>query len=224
MADCKNCLRSGLFLSVDSNGLCASCSPIVIMDVQQKGRLVSDCMKLIEESQNLDVQLTRYDFLMENLRALLNYEQKGIPTISPLSSFLFKEYQGKKDALVVKHLTAAFDAAIEKTPITTSAKTKVNRLSKVLIKLRDHKEKLVDRTAVDQLERRIVDAIHKVQLEGYLEAAQKAEFKGQKKKALDQYYEALYFLKHDEIDDALQSEYISQVESKIKELGHTDEK
>ena len=105
MARCKNCARSGLFLSVDSKGLCGSCSPLVIMDVQQKGRLIQDCMKLVENSKNLDIQLTRYDFLMENLRGLLQYEQKTIPTITPLPSFLIAQYEGKRDKLVMDHLT-----------------------------------------------------------------------------------------------------------------------
>ena len=64
---------------------------MVVMDVTQKGRLANDCMKLVDGSKNLDVQLTRYDFLMENLRALLVYEEKGIPTCSPLPSFILRD-------------------------------------------------------------------------------------------------------------------------------------
>jgi len=37
----------------------------------KRGRLIQDSMKLVENSKNLDVQLTRYDFLLENLRGLL---------------------------------------------------------------------------------------------------------------------------------------------------------
>ena len=54
---------------------------------------------------------------------------------------------------------------------------------------------------------------------GRIEDAKKAEFKNQRKKALDKYYEALYFLKNDEIDDSLQQDHISMIESKIKELS-----
>lgn len=52
-----------------------------------------------------------------------------------------------------------------------------------------------------------------------LEAARKAEFKGQKKKALDQCQDALYFLYNDEIDDSLQAEKIVEIEAKISELS-----
>ena len=60
---------------------------------------------------------------------------------------------------------------------------------------------------------------HQTQLNAYLDEAKKAEFKGQRKKALDRYYDALYFLKHDEIEDALQQEHLSAIEAKINELG-----
>ncbi len=72
---------------------------------------------------------------------------------------------------------------------------------------------------MDQLEARVRRFSHQTQLNAYLEAARKAEFKGQKKKALDQYLEALYFLRSDEIDDSLQAEKISELEAKISELS-----
>jgi hypothetical protein len=52
----------------------------------------------------------------------------------------------------------------------------------------------------------------------YMEKAEKAEFKGQQKKALEQYYEALYYLKHNEVDDVLKAEHIAGLEQKIRSL------
>jgi len=52
-------------------------------------------------------------------------------------------------------------------------------------------------------------------LNKYLEEAGKAEFKGNLKKALDQYQEALYFLKNDDVDDILQSKEIASIESLV---------
>lgn len=60
--------------------------------------------------------------------------------------------------------------------------------------------------------------LHETQLNAFLEEARKAEFKGNKKKALDQYKEALYFLRNDEIDDSLQAGKIKEIEKKISEL------
>jgi hypothetical protein len=101
---------------------------MVVMDVTQKGRLVNDCLKLVDSSKNLDVQLTRYDFLMENLRALLVYEQKGIPTCSPLPSFILRDYENRRDKLVFDHLSSAFRLASERVPVSRTTKSKLNQL------------------------------------------------------------------------------------------------
>ncbi len=69
------------------------------------------------------------------------------------------------------------------------------------------------------MEKHLKDRIQATQLEAFLEAARKAEFKRQAKKALDSYYDALYFLKHDEIDDVHQAEHIRMIEEKILALG-----
>ena len=52
-----------------------------------------------------------------------------------------------------------------------------------------------------------------------LEAARKAEFKGDKKKALDRYYDAVYFLRRDDVKDSLEEDIIGEIELKVKELG-----
>jgi hypothetical protein len=59
----------------------------------------------------------------------------------------------------------------------------------------------------------------KARLDNELEKAEKAEFKGQKKKALDAYLDALFLIRKDSIDDAKQQKEISQIELKIRELG-----
>jgi len=61
--------------------------------------------------------------------------------------------------------------------------------------------------------------ITKVKCEDALDKAKKYEFKGNNKKALDFYYESLYFLKTDNIDDEVQKEQINEIENKIKSLG-----
>ena len=53
---------------------------------------------------------------------------------------------------------------------------------------------------------------------GYLEAARKAEFKGNVKKAIDQYQEALFFIRNDDIDDTQQRFEINEIETKLTEL------
>lgn len=219
MAQCKMCGQKGFFLVVSANGLCNSCEPIVVMDVEQRGRIINDCVELVTESKNMKTRLSRCDLLVEHAQALLEYEQKGIPTISPPPSELLTEYTPMRNQIVLEGVTAEVEKALAKAEIAATSRTSINEANKALLKIRDGKQELHDQTKLDQLEARVRRFLHQTQLNAYLEAARKAEFKGQKKKALDQYLEALYFLRNDEIDDSLQAEKISELEAKISELS-----
>lgn len=219
MAQCKMCGQKGFFLVVSANGLCNSCEPIVVMDVEQRGRIINDCVELVAESKNMKTRLSRCDLLVEHAQALLEYEQKGIPTISPPPSELLTEYTPMRNQIVLEGVTAEVEKALAKAEIAATSRTSINEANKALLKIRDGKQELHDQTKLDQLEARVRRFLHQTQLNAYLEAARKAEFKGQKKKALDQYLEALYFLRNDEIDDSLQAEKISELEAKISELS-----
>jgi len=218
MAQCKMCGQKGLLLSVSANGLCKSCEPIVVMDVQQRGRIMQDCMKLVAESKNMETRLSRCDLLVEHAQFLLEYEHKGIPTISPLPSELLTEYNAMRDQIVLEGVTAEVEKALAKAEIVATSRTSINETNKALFKIREGRQELRDQAKLDQLEARVRRFSHETQLNAYLEAARKAEFKEQKKKALDQYQEALYFLRSDEIDDSLQAEKIGEIEAKISEL------
>lgn len=219
MAQCKWCGRSGWFLFVDQMGLCSNCLPIVAMDIKQRGRIINDSLKLVRESKKIDTRLTRCDLIVQHASALTNYERHGIPTYDPLPSKLVREFGDLHDEIILDYLKSEFEDARTKVGLSSSVKNKVSLLSKVLLKIRELKKGTKSPAILDPLELQIYQLIHEVQLAGYLDEAKKAEFKGQKRKALDQYYEALYFLKHDEIDDSLQKEHIGFIESKIGELG-----
>lgn len=218
MAKCKYCGRSGLFLRVSKEGLCNSCQPIVAMDVGQRTRIINDSMALIDKSKKLDTQISRCELLLEHAAELAEYEKRGIPTVKPPPSALLQEYTGRRDELILQGLAAIVEAAQAKAEVATTSKAKINQLSKALLKVREYKMKTSDPAALDALEMKLGSLIHQIELDGYLEKARKAEFKGRRKQALDQYYEALYFLKHDEIDDSLQADHISAIEAKIAEL------
>jgi hypothetical protein len=123
------------------------------------------------------------------------------------------------DQIIADSLKDEVNMASSKAAVAVSTTTKVNMLSKVLLKIREYKARSSNPSLLDQLERQVQTEIQRYQLDGYLDSAKKAEFKGQKKKALDQYYEALYLLRHDEVDDSLQKGQITFIENKISELG-----
>ena len=217
MAQCKWCDRSGWFLSLSTNALCQHCEPSFQLDVRQRGRIIQDSQDIIESSRNLETKLSRIQLLLDQLTALQKYEQRGITTLSIAPSEAIRIYERRRTEEIADHAKLAHDDAVAKADLTVSSRSKVTALSKGLLKLRDLAQYSPDN--IKELDRDLVQRIAKTTMTDYLEKARKAEFKGQKQKALEQYYEALYFLKHDEVDDSLQTEHIALLEQKIVGLG-----
>ncbi len=129
-----------------------------------------------------------------------------------------EELKGK---LIATTLEKELEEALAKAEARSTVKSKVSTLSKLAVHVEGyaaHPDAPATRPALKQ---RIQDVILRVQLEDHLEAARKAEFEGQRKKALDAYYEALYLLRHDEVDDAPQGDRIRPIEEKVLSLGGT---
>lgn len=219
MGQCRWCNRSGWFLSLSSSGLCNNCSPVVNLEASQRIRIINDSIKILSESRNLDTKLSRLSVLLEHANALLKYEQRGISISNPPPSHFINKFGNMCDQIIADSLGAETTIASSKAAVAVSTSTKVNTLSKVLLRIREYKARTSNPSSLNHLERQVQTEIQRYQLDGYLDSANKAEFKGQKKKALDQYYEALYLLRHDEVDDSLQKERITFIENKISELG-----
>lgn len=219
MATCKWCRRSGWFLSLTDEGVCKSCGQGIALEVASRGRVIAESMELVRNSKKLDTALSRCEIIIQYASALVRYEEAGIPTINPPPSILVQRYEQTKDALITKSLEEEFEGVRRKMALTAGSKSKVTYLQKLALRIHDLRGRATQPKSLDDLEQRVRKAIHSAQLEGYLDQAKRYEFKGNKKKALDLYYDALYFLKHDEIEDSLQAEHISALEAKIDLLG-----
>lgn len=219
MAKCKYCGKNGLFVFVNQDGLCKNCQLIIVGDVNQRFRIINDSMKLIEESKNLKTRLGRCDTLIEHARELTRYENLGINTITPSPSDLVSAYLARKDEIIVDNIEQYLIMAETKVEIADTSRKKINEYNKVLLEIEDVKTELTDKERLNKLQLEIKTKVHKIQFDSYLDAAKKAEFKGQKKKAIDQFQEALYFIKTDNVDDSLQKEWIDKLEKKISELS-----
>jgi hypothetical protein len=219
MPECKMCGKSGWLLSVSDEGLCGSCYPTYINEVQQRFRIITDCIRLVDESKKTETRLSRCDLLVEHAEELRIYQEKGIPTIKPSPSQLVHDYTRMRDRIILDGVRGAVDKALAKAEVAATAKTSISAANKALLNIQEAREELGDHPVLKQYEARIRGYAQETQLNEYLEKAKKAEFKGDKKKALDQYQEALYFLKTEEIDDSMQDEHIQEIEAKIKELS-----
>jgi len=219
MGQCRNCGKKGFFLTTDSNGLCSSCRPVVVMAVQQNSRIIEDCIRLVEEGKTAGTRLSRCDLLLERAEHLSQYEKRGIPTISPPPSQLLTTYRTRRDQIISEEIVAAVDKALQKADVASSPRAKVSAINTALLKIREIGKALSDPSQLEPHETNLRRAAHTAELEGYLEAAKKSEFKGNFKRAIDQYKEALYFLKTDDVADDLQTAQIGEIEAKIRVLA-----
>ena len=218
MAQCRWCNKRGLFLSVDSNGLCRNCQPLIV-EVESRARVLGDSMRLAHEGKTFGTRLSRCDLVIEHAEHLSEFEHKGVPTVSPPPSTILTEFRAFRIQHILEEANSVADKAFEKASVASTPKTKERALATGVLKVREVTESLEDRSLANSLEERLRGEIHRVTLDGYLEAARKAEFKGNVKKAIDQYQEALFFIRNDDIDDTQQRFEINEIETKLRELG-----
>ncbi|MDD5556781.1 MAG: hypothetical protein PHN82_05965 [bacterium] len=178
-------------------------------------------MRLVREGKTFGTRLSRCDLVIEHAVHLAKFERKGVPTVSPSPSVIVSRYRALRTRLILDEANTVADKAREKASVASTPKARERALAAGILKVREVAETLDDTSGVKTLEQRLRHEIHRVTLDGFLEAARKAEFKGNVRKAIDQYKEALFFIRNDDIDDTQQESEISEIESKLKELGDT---
>ena len=218
MGQCKFCGKKGFFLSVDKDGLCKSCAPALAMQVQQSARVIKESNDIINKSKKTVTRISRCETILEHVERLIELEHKGIPTLSIPPSELRQTFTDERDKILFEGTKDDVEKLITKAKLATTTKTSLNNANNALLKVLEAKKEISNPARLYDLEKRIKIYIHKKQLNSFLDEAHKADFKGNNKKALDQYQEALYFLKTDKIDDGLQKSEIVQIQSKINEL------
>lgn len=219
MATCKWCNRSGWFLSLSEQGLCKTCHPAIAIEASQRARVLLESDKIAQQTAKLDTAVSRYDLAIEHAQALERFERRDIETINPPPSSMLRTLRDRREALIASLLEKEVEAALQKVAVLRGTTAKVNALSNVLLRVQAYIGKVRSPQLLAALEKTLKDHIQATHLGAFLEAARKAEFKGETKKALDAYYDALYFLKHDDIDDARQAEHIQMIEQKILAFG-----
>ena len=187
--------------------------------IERVFQIINESLELVETSKKLDTRLSRCDVVISTAERLKELTYVGEWGLTRDPDELIAAMHKRKDRLILEATKEEVKKAWNKAEVAVTPKTKINTLSKVLLKIKEHRPSMSDPTPLNDVEQELIDSIHAIQLEAHLDAARKAEFKNQKKKALDEYYEALYFLRTDHIDDSLQKDQTESVEAKIRELG-----
>ena len=207
------------FLSLNRYGLCEKCAAIVVHDVEQRTHVITESLWIVDRSTKLDTKLSRLGVVGEFLDVLHEYELMGIPTTEPAPSEVINQVREKRTEVVREGAEEIVRVALAKAGASVSQKTAITAAEQALTKLAEVSSRLTDPVDVRDLERRLLALIHDKRLEGHIAAAEKAEFKGQHKKALDAYREALYLLRTDTTSDAQQAPLILKIEEALERLG-----
>ena len=195
------------------------CEPNWAMDVRQHGRIISGSVKLVNESSNLKTRLSRVDVATNSFRELLRYERRGIQTLETPPSEAIGKLASIKKNIIEEHLRNELVRARAKSETASTAASKLSPFAKVIYKIGEMYGELDDVSELERIEIEAREEMDRTRLQVQLSKAEKAEFKGQKKKALDAYLDALFVIRKDSIDDSRQQKEINAIEEKIRSLG-----
>lgn len=216
MAQCMHCGKKGFFLIVDKNKLCNNCAPIVKQMIDRHLQIIDESEYLILTSKKFETKISRADVILDNIYRLKDYAQRGYRFEIDLD-----EYEERfiilKNRLIEEFAQNKVDGYLQKAALAKTLNSKINNANKALIHLSDMKKNYGYEN--EELEAEIKNFIHKAEYDDLLEKAEKEEFKGNYKKAVDRYKDILFFLRRDDIDDSLQQNEISHIEAKIEELS-----
>lgn len=188
------------------------------MELKRRNEIVSDSFRLMREGKTAATRLGRCDDAIRELGQILLFEQRGIRIYDKPMSSLIETVVNYRNVIVVEELQRLADTAVAKADSALTTAAKVNALTRALLKGRELASNCSDKQLRDQILIQIRDRIHETKLNGFVEAAEKAAFKGNSKRAIDQLQEALFFLRNDAVTDELQRERIEKVEARIRDL------
>ncbi|MEC7161957.1 MAG: hypothetical protein VXW57_09140, partial [Pseudomonadota bacterium] len=219
MARCKYCDESGWFLQVNSHGLCVKCQIEVGSDIDQRVRIVLESIGIAKKSKNISTAISRLNLAAGHCDVLQEYYRKGLPTLTVPPVEVAADLRSEVTRLVGQAINDQRFAARQKAEDAAGDAAKLGGYAKaisVLTKLMDDVSDVTEiETAIEAL-RQERDGL-RFDLIG--RKAEVAAAKGQTKKAVGLWIDAIMALRHDSTPDAMQSDRIATAEEKIRELG-----
>lgn len=193
----------------------------MVRDIVERKRQVERLARNVNLRGDFVKKVQDCDNVIRHLSVLGEYERRRIPIRGLSPSSLLAEYQQRRERILSSGIEKLVSDALARAVVSVSLNAKIREASKGLLRLESLRNLVGSRSALDGFEAKLKAFIHSAQLSGYLDAARKAEFKGQRKKALDQYREALYFLSHEGVSEKLKGENITEVQKRISDLERT---
>lgn len=162
-------------------------------------------------------KLELYAELVEASEALQALELRGEATITPPPSQILPGFRREREELIRSEIEEIARKAMAASEAATVEK-RAAIVQKSVQKAAEW-EGLLPEGRVAQPVAELKALLHVARLEAMVEEARRFEFKGEAKRALDLYQEALYMVLNDEVPDDQQQEEIAALDAKIRALS-----
>lgn len=213
-----NCMNCGKFVLIPKYGLCKSCYPGIAREIITLKNQYDSHMKradLTVDPLQKKYHLQRMIELARRMKEIFERSQFGDAAEAQRAiDNCLKDI----DEIDKQFIIGKIDKYLEKAKLAKTKSSKINNANNAIVEAQAWLSKhpgdkdFMDRINLAQ------DIVRKAEFEDVYEKAKKEEFKGNIKKAIGLYKEALYILKTDDLPDELQSNIISEVENKIAAL------
>ena len=220
MAKCRMCNESGWFLSTNEKGLCEQCETTWQIEVPRRIQIIEQSLEIATNTKNLNTLLSRFNVALSACYELGGYEHRSIPTTEPSPNILAKNIRLKREKMILIWIRRELDQARRKSKAATTPTSKTRPYGKLLESIGIVYEELGnDVSAVGNEEAQVRKEMDATRISIEIERAQKLAFKGDNKRALAAYLDALFLLHSDSTPDDQQQEEIAKIHTAIKELG-----
>lgn len=152
MATCKNCNKSGLFLKLSPQGLCADCFPKILKDIKKRLKVIEDLILQINNTKDVKRNLPRYEKLLAHLHYLIVLEDKGMKFTKVSQKSSVEEVLGERDFAINNWMKAEADNAIFVSENANSTASKIRPLVKFITLLRQIKQHSTNPEQLNKLE------------------------------------------------------------------------
>lgn len=152
MGWCKNCGRGGIFYSLTKNGLCKACARRLFSEGNRRVKIINDTVAMINATKDVKRNLPRYEKVIANLEAFLEYERKGIQLTTRSQKSAMNEVLNERDFAISNWLSNEFNSAIAKSRVATTSSAKKNAILSFIKKSELMKANMTDTSEADKIE------------------------------------------------------------------------
>jgi len=110
-------------------------------DAQKRHHVIADACKVVRGARDAEERLAACDIILKHARALAKYEKRGIPTMKPPPSEVFRQYREWRDGLIRKVIDREASLTLAQMKTLRDPRQRVDGLTKVLLKIREAKKK-----------------------------------------------------------------------------------